>query len=221
MRVIVAKEFQRVSRVFVALLALSALSANAFGQGQRTKPPQATPQAKTNQNAGNSASQGTPRIALGETDGSPGGTVMVPVYFTPDRKTPLRSISIEIDYVSNSLKFQKTSIADAAEQAGATVSATSEGETKDDKGVARSELRLSVSLPDQQVKEGIPEGLLTFLMFDIAITAKPFAIKLTPTLVSAEDLEGKKMADVRVGPGMVAVQGTNITPDATCFFFTH
>jgi hypothetical protein len=58
-------------------------------------------------------------------------------------------------------------------------------------------------------------------MFDIAITAKPFAIRLTPTLISAEDMEGKKVAAVTIGAGLVAVQGTNINPDATCFFFSH
>ena len=216
-----AKNLPRASVTLTVFLMLSSVGVNAFGQGQQPKSLPPKTQAKPGQTAGKNTSSPTPRIALGETDGNPGGTAMVAVYFTPDRKNPLRSLTIEIDYVSNSLKFRKASIANAAEQVGATVSAAPEEEAKDEKGLARSKLRLSVSLPDRQAKEGIPNGLLTFLMFDVATTAKRFAIKLTPALISAEDVEGKKVASVVVAPGVVSVQATDLMPEVACFFFTH
>ena len=58
--------------------------------------------------------------------------------------------------------------------------------------------------------------------------AKPFAIKLTPTVVSAEDLStpAKKVASVGTEPGLVTVEALDavydrLAPQVACFFFSH
>src|SRR3970282_198305 len=63
------------------------------------------------------SSEVVPRVALAELSGTPGAILMVPLYFTPDLKTPLRSFVVDIEFVSNNLKFQKASRGVAAEQA--------------------------------------------------------------------------------------------------------
>src|SRR5450759_5415068 len=94
---------------------------------------------------------------------------------------------------------------------------------RDRKGITRSKVRISVSLKNKNSQKGLPRGLLAFLLFQVAMDAKPFAIKLTPTVVSAEDLHtpSRKVTTIITSPGMVAVEIPNVVPKATCFFFSH
>jgi hypothetical protein len=169
------------------------------------------------------SSETVPRVALAEITGTPGANLMMPFYFTPDPKAPLRSVTVDIEFVSNNLKFEKASNGTAADQAGAAI-ATSVTEGKaDDKGVTRSKLRVTASIADPNTKEGLPDGLLAYLLFQITLDAKPFAIKLIPTVVEAQDIQNpsKKMAKVGADPGLVMVEVLDVMPEATCFFFTH
>ncbi|MBI4478697.1 MAG: hypothetical protein HY651_01630 [Acidobacteria bacterium] len=171
-----------------------------------------------------SASSGVvPLVALAELSGTPGASLMVPLYFTPDLQTPLRSLTVDIEFVSNNLKFQKASRGVAAEQANVDITTSVTDAPADDKGVTRSKLRVTASLTGQTPNEGMPDGLLAYLLFQISLEAKPFAIKLTPTIISAEDFSNppKKIAKVGTEPGLVTVEVLDVMPEATCFFFTH
>lgn len=166
--------------------------------------------------------EAVPRVAVGEITGSPGASLMIPLYFTPDPKTPLRSIVVDIDYVSNNLKFHKAARGTAAEQAGAEISANLTDGAPDENGLIRSTLRVSASLAEETSKTGLPAGLLAFLMFDVSMDAKAFSIRLNTTVVSAEDLrDPPQVAKVNAVPGMVVVEIPDLMPEATCFFFTH
>jgi hypothetical protein len=148
---------------------------------------------------------------------------MLPLYFTPDPKNPVRSITVDIEFVSNNLKFDHASNGTAADQVGAAITtALTEGKP-DDKNVTRSKLRVTAGIADQNNKTGLPDGLLAYLLFQISLDAKPFAIKLTPTVVEAVDVStpGKKLAKVGTEPGLVVVEVLDVMPEATCFFFTH
>src|SRR5690349_19545979 len=48
-----------------------------------------------------------PRVAVGEISGTPGSSLMLPLYYTPDPKVPVKDISVEVEFVSNTLKFEK------------------------------------------------------------------------------------------------------------------
>jgi hypothetical protein len=161
-----------------------------------------------------------PRVKVGEITATPGSSAMVPVYFTPDPKTAVRSFTVEIEHVSNNLKFQTAS--DGAVE-GLELSSTVDNGTPDDKGVMRSKLRFTVSLADKKSKKGLPEGLVAFLMFQLAQDAKPFVIKLNLTVLSAEDTQSpsRKISNVSVEPGSVAVTSSDVEPGMTCFFFSH
>ena len=164
-----------------------------------------------------------PRVAVGEINGNPGSNLMVPLYFTPDPNRPLRSITVELDYVSNSLKFQNAATGTAVEQAGASMKATLTDGMPDQNNVTRSKLRIDVQIPEGQAGKSIPDGLISFLMFRVSNEAKAFAIRLNTTVVSAQTSQtpSQTVADVGTLPGLVVVEQGDMLPEQTCFFFTH
>ena len=169
-----------------------------------------------------------PRVSLAEIGGNPGASLMMPLFFTPDPQNPLRSLTVDIEYVSNSLIFQKISRGLAAELANADIQTNLTEGKPDDKGLKRAKLRITASLPEPNSKDGLPHGLLAYLLFQVSPDAKPFAIKLTPTVVSADDLSTppKKVANVDVKPGLVTIEALEamydrLAPAVACFFFTH
>ncbi len=169
------------------------------------------------------SSQAVPRVSVGEITGTPGASLMLPLYYTADPNVPLRSLTVEIDYVSNNLKFNKASRGVVTEKAGADVAATLTDGTPNENGLTRSKLQIATSLTEQNPQEGIPSGLLAFLLFRINPKAKPFAIRLNTRVVSAEDLQSppQKVTQVAATPGLVVVELADVLPEATCFFFTH
>lgn len=165
-----------------------------------------------------------PRVSLSEITGSPGASLMVPLYYAPDPQQPARSLTVDIEYVSNHLKFQKASRGVLPEDMGADISANvTDGAPDPKSGTVRSKLRVSVSLTDKNPPKGLPDGLLAFLLFQVTMDAKPFTIKLNPTVVSAEDLHTppRKIAKIGTVPGTVIVEIPDMLPEATCFFFSH
>src|SRR5262249_29711129 len=132
-----------------------------------------------------------PRVSLGQADANPGDSFMIPVYFTPDPKRPLRSFEAEIDFVSNNLKFQKATGSPIGDAGGIVESTLTEG-TPDAKNVTRSKALVTISLPEK-TQQGLPEGLVAYLLFQVSTQAKPFAIKLNTSVISAQDLKGEKV----------------------------
>jgi hypothetical protein len=166
-----------------------------------------------------------PRVSLSEITGTPGASLMVPLYFTPDPKNPLRSISVDIEYVANSLEFQKASLGAAAETARVDVATDVTMSPPDDKNIKRAKLHLKASATSQTPATGLPDGLLAYLLFQISLEAKPFAVKMTTTVSGAESMTAPpKAVDVaQIGKedGLVVVEALDVMPEATCFFFTH
>ena len=167
--------------------------------------------------------ESTPRVSVGEITGSPGSSLMVPLYYTADPNVPLRSLTVEIDYVSNNLEFNKASRGVVTEQVNADVTSTLTDGTPDEDGITRSKLQIATSLTEANPQEGIPSGLLAFLLFRINPEARPFAIRLNTEVVLAEDTQTppQQVAQVAATPGLVVVELADILPEATCFFFTH
>jgi len=164
-----------------------------------------------------------PLVALSELTGTPGSTLMMPLYFTPDPNNPLRSVVVDIEYVSNNLDFLKLSLGLAAEQVNADIQSSVTKGPPDAKDLVRSKLHVTVKLPEETAKEGLPDGLLAYLLFQVTLDAKPFAIQMVPTVVSAEDTATppKQVADVATEPGLVRISVLDVMPEATCFFFSH
>lgn len=175
-----------------------------------------------------SVSEQTPRVSLAEIVGTPGASLMMPLSLTPDPKNPLRSLTVDIEYVSNSLIFQKASRGLAAELANADIQSNLTESKPDDKGLKRAKLRVTASLPESNPKEGLPQGLLAYLLFQVSPDAKPFLVTMTPTIVSAYDLSTppKEVTNVVTKPGSVSIDDLGnrydrLAPAVACFFFTH
>jgi hypothetical protein len=174
------------------------------------------------------ASQQVSRVSIGSIKGMPGASVMVPLTFNADPGKPLRSLIVDIEYVSNSLVFQKATPGIGAELANAKIETTLSELQPDDKGLKHSRLRLTASLPEPPSKDGLPSGVLAYLLFRLAEEAKPFAIRLVPTVSSAEDIgtPPKKVTGIGTEAGQVAVEDPQaiydrLAPQVACFFFTH
>jgi hypothetical protein len=174
------------------------------------------------------ASEQTPRITVGSLKAVPGGSVMLPLTLAADPKTPLRSISVDIEYVSNSLQFQKASLGIGAELVSAKVETSLTESAPDSGGIKRAKLRVTASLPEPAPKEGLPGGVLAYLLFQLKEDAKPFIIRMVPTVISAQDLSTppKNVASVGTEPGQIAVDDPQtiydrMVPAVVCFFFTH
>jgi len=170
-----------------------------------------------------SALEGVPRVSLGEITDAPGASVRVPLSYTRDPKTPLRSLALQIDYISNDIEFQKAEPDPVAEKAGAEVEVTITKGTPDDKGVVRSQLRITVSLKKQQSENGLPQGLLAKLVFRISSQATIASVILKPSVLSAEDIQAlpPRVAKVNAKAGRIVVVPAEIIQQVTCFFFTH
>ncbi|MSO18991.1 MAG: hypothetical protein EXQ56_00765 [Acidobacteria bacterium] len=161
-----------------------------------------------------------PRVAVGEITGTPGSMLMLPLYYTPDPKMPVKEITVDIDFVSNTLKFQKLSPGVAAEESGADVKGVvTEGKT-DDKGVTRSKLTVTAALPDAKAAAGLPDGLVAYLLFQVTLEAKPYAVRMNTIVTSAKD-PASKPVKVNAQNGLVVMELMDMMPEATCFFFTH
>jgi hypothetical protein len=161
-----------------------------------------------------------PRVAVGEISGTPGSSLMLPLYYTPDPKVPVKDISVEVEFVSNTLKFEKLSPGVAAEETGATVKGSVVEGKPDDKGIARSKLTITASLPADKATAGLPDGLLAYLLFQVSLEAKPFAIRMVTKVNSANDPQSKPVK-VNAQNGLVTLEMMDMMPEATCFFFTH
>lgn len=161
-----------------------------------------------------------PYISMDNVAASPGASLMVPLYYSPDSQIALRSFTVEIEYVSNNLEFQDMAKGIVNPDGLQLSHSLSKGEP-DAKGVKRSKLRLAIA--DERSKEGLGEGLLAYLMFQLSLEAKPFVIKLTPTIISAEDMQkpARKVSSLGAQPGSVVVESLDVTPGMSCFFFTH
>jgi hypothetical protein len=161
-----------------------------------------------------------PRVAVGEITGTPGSSLMLPLYYTPDPEMPVKDISVDVEFVSNTLKFEKLSPGVAAEETGATVKGSVVEGKPDEKGISRSKLTITASLPADKAAAGLPDGLLAYLLFQVALEAKPFAIRMVTKVNSASDPQAKPVK-VNAQNGLVTLELMDMMPEATCFFFTH
>jgi hypothetical protein len=159
-------------------------------------------------------STAVPRVALSELTGTPGASLMMPFYFTPDPNNALRSLEVDIEFISNNLKFQKASPGLAAEQVNAEVQASVTDGGTDAEGRAHSTLHIKAT-----TTESLPDGLLAYLLFQISLEAKPFRIRLTPSVTATEPTLSAQQ--VATEEGFVNVEALDVMPEATCFFFSH
>ena len=158
-------------------------------------------------------------LILGTVASDRGTTATVPLYYQPAEDTPIRSLHLEVDFVSNSVKFAKAEKGIAAEIQDYDLTVETEELPPNDQGLSRTRLKIDIAVVDSDSSKALPKGLWTFLEFRIPEDAKPFAISLTPASVSAQDEAGQPV-EVTVEAGKVIVSVPD-EPLVGCFFFTH
>lgn len=159
------------------------------------------------------------RVTLGSGQGTPGMSVVVPIYFAAASGTEVGSVKMDISFVSENLKFGALERGIAAEM-GAVDLKTSIKSAKNDKNIEVSTLTVAAATPGPG-KTGIPSGLLGYLSMKIAETGRAAKISLRPTAEATLAGSGSPAANVRGFDGFVEVFAPGELPNVNCFFFTH
>ena len=158
-------------------------------------------------------------LILGTVASDPGTTAAIPLYYNLLPGDALRSVHLEIEFVSNSVKFDKAEKGPAAELQEYDLAVEVKELPPDDKKISRTRLAIDVSVADSDTKKTLPEGLWAFLNFRVPPEAQPFSISLKPVSVSAQDTS-KKPVKVAAEEGKIIVSIPDV-PLVGCFFFTH
>lgn len=162
------------------------------------------------QTAGQSDS---PTIIFGTVAADKGTVASIPVYVNSGGQR-LRRVAVAMDFISNSVKFDKLDTSASSNSADTKVTVELQELSPDPKGLPRTRLKLVADAPN-----GFADGLLAFLNFKLAADAKPFAVSLQPAEISAEDAKGQPVkAVVEAGKVIVSADDEEVIG---CFFFTH
>lgn len=199
--------------IILLLFSLAGSSVLLFPASSRAA---AAPQGKS---TAKSAQEPSGSLIVGTVASERGTTAAIPLYFQRSNNTNVRSVHLELDFVSNSIQFTKAEKGVAAEGQNFEVTAEAKQLPPDDKKITHTRLNIDVSVADSDSKKSLPEGLLAFLNFKIPDDAKPFSISLTPITIAAQD-SSKKPVEVAAEAGKVIVSIPD-APLAGCFFFTH
>jgi hypothetical protein len=198
--------FQRkltIASVFLALLSLGAPAAAQARQGNEQVDPETTT-----------------RVTLGGTSGTPGSSVVVPIYFSPARDVAVGRLQLEVTYVSLRLKFSKLDKGIAAELGGVDVAVEARN-GKNEQGLDTQTLVITASfLSPQPPATGIPSGLLAYVILDIGNDERPASITLRPS-AEATLVSGGPVPNLRAFETQVDVLAPGTQPLLSCFFFTH
>ena len=160
-----------------------------------------------------------PAFILGTVSGDPGTTAGIPLYFTPGAGQPIRRVHLEVEFVSNSVKFAKAQKGAAAAVQDFDLAVEAKELPPDDKNIQRTRLNIDVTVTNSDRKKSLQEGLLSFLNFQVPTNAKAFAIELKPLTISAQDAANKPVK-VTAEPGKIIIALPD-EPMVGCFFFTH
>lgn len=161
----------------------------------------------------------TTRLTLGSATGSPGASVVVPIYFTPAEQESVGQASLTINFVSKNLKFQKIDPGAAAELGNVELTAESK-DGKNDQGLEMTTITLHAAVPSGTDK-AIPSGLLSYVSFNILETAVPANISLRVNASAVRAGSGIPASEVRAFGAQVEVLAEGEGGMVACFFFTH
>ena len=186
------------------------LASQAFGQEQQDEAEESPIDPKT-----------TTRVTLGSSSGTPGTTLVVPIYFTPAQGMEVGRLKLDVNFVSTNLKFTKLDRGIAAELGNVDMSTDLQvGENEN--GVETSTLTITASFPSEEPPEkGIPAGLLAYLTLRIEEEGRPASITLRASAEGSELGSNEPLDDLRAFDARVDVLAPGTEPIVACFFFTH
>jgi hypothetical protein len=166
-----------------------------------------------------SASTEPPTFILGTVSGDPGRIVGVPLYLKGSENQPIQNVRLDLEFVSNSVKFIKADKGPAASEQDFELNVSGTEAPPDDKNISRTSISIEIAVIDSDTTKSLPNGILTFLNIDVPNEAKSYSIDLNPTSYFAQNAAGDSV-QLRVEAGKLIVTLLDV-PLAGCFFFTH
>ena len=163
----------------------------------------------------------TTRITLASTSGTPGKSVVIPIYFTHAEEMQVGRLTLEVNFVSRNLKFSHLESGPAADLGGVDLHSEVK-ESKDEQELEITALTIVASfltIPPPQ--KGIPAGLLAYLNFRLNENARPANISVRASGEAAELATNKPIQNLRIFDAQVDVLAPGSEPMLACFFFTH
>lgn len=171
------------------------------------------------QKTGNS--KNAPKITLGDSSGSPGENIVVPVYFAAVEGLEVGRIQLDVNFVSKNLKYSRINRGMAAESGSVDVRAEVK-ESKNDKGLETSTITIVASIAEPNPgQKGIPAGLLGYITFKVNENAGPANITLRATAEATELGSNKPILNLKTADAQVDVLAAGSEPLYSCFFFSH
>jgi hypothetical protein len=176
----------------------------------------------TNKDTGGEGGQKiAPHLTLGDSDGSPGGNIVVPIYFAPSEAVEVGELKFDINFVSRNLKYSSVKRGLAAESGNVDVHADLK-EGKNDKGLEASTLTVVAAIAQPKPgQKGIPGGLLGYITLNVSDKAGPANITLRVTAQASELGTKKPVPSLKTTDGQVDILAAGSEPLVSCFFFSH
>jgi hypothetical protein len=157
-----------------------------------------------------------PRITLGDSEGSPGETMVVPIYFAKAERVEVGSLKLVVRFVSKNLTFSKVSRGVAAESGNIEVKAEAK-EGKNEKDLETTELTVTA----EAGKQGLPGGLLGYITLNVGEKAGPANIMMRTSGEATELGTKKPIPSFSTVDAEIAVLAPGSEPLISCYFFSH
>ena len=173
------------------------------------------------QEQGASSSGASANVVLGGTSGTPGESVVVPIYLSPPNGKEVGRIKLEVTFVSVNLKYVKTEPGIAADMGNVEVKSDSSS-GKNEKDLETTTVTVSAAAPSSgNNNKGIPAGLIAYITMRINESGRPATIVLQTKLQATEFGTDKALAQMKAANTDVEVVAPGTQPAVACFFFTH
>ena len=161
------------------------------------------------------------RVTLGSSSGTPGTSVVVPIYFTPLEGVEVGRLKLTVDFVSKNLKYSKMDPGIAAEMGKVDLN-TEKKEGKNEQDLETTTLTITASfLTPEPPDKGIPSGLLGYLTLKINDDAIAASINLKAAAEGAELKTNKPIENLQTTSATVDVLAPGTQPLVACFIFSH
>jgi len=166
-------------------------------------------------------SKTTTRVTPGNSSGTAGNSVVVPLYFTPADGVSVGRVRIEMTFVSVNLKFDKLDRGIGAEMAGLEMKSEVKA-GKNEQGLETSTVIIEGGVPPSRTpKQGIAAGLLGYITLKIGEKSTPASISIRTKAEAWALGSDQPLEDITTSEAKVDVLAPGTQPSVACFFFTH
>lgn len=155
-----------------------------------------------------------PTLNIGQSTAKPGDPVDIPLTISGKEQPQMGTITVELTFPKDALRYVRGSAGLSGEMAGAAVDGTT-GDAPDASGMSLLTVKITAKQP-------IKPGILAYVHFRVSTDAKKGVVPLKAQSVEAKTLGGQSQQLAKGRDGRVEVFARDETiPLVGCFFFTH